>query len=205
MARQHRQRLPSFVQPRGTRTAQFSHSSFRYLTRYASPRYYPEAKINDRHGTDRFLHTPANGSGRMTDIVDRNRRSELMARIRGQDTAPELSVRRIAHRMGLRFRLHRKDLPGRPDLVFPKHRLVVFVHGCFWHRHEGCQHASTPKSRNAFWTKKFASNVDRDARQQAALRKLGWQVLVIWECEVKDAAAVERRLGTSVGKRVQSW
>ena len=132
----------------------------------------------------------------MTDIVDSKRRSELMAGIRRHDTAPELAVRRIAHRMGLRFRLHRKDLPGRPDLVFPRHRLVVFVHGCFWHRHEGCRYASTPKSRIAFWTEKFAANVARDARQEAALRALGWRVLVIWECESRHKAAVERRLAT---------
>ena len=130
----------------------------------------------------------------MTDIVDRRRRSEMMAGIRGRDTAPERAVRRIAHRMGLRFRLHRKDLPGRPDLVFPRHRLVVFVHGCFWHRHEGCRYASTSKSRIAFWTEKFAANVARDARQEAALRALGWRVLVIWECETGHEAAVERRL-----------
>ena len=130
----------------------------------------------------------------MNDIVDTKCRSEMMARIRGRDTAPELAVRRIAHRMGLRFRLHRKDLPGRPDLVFPKHRLAVFVHGCFWHRHEGCRHASTPKSRIAFWTEKFAANVERDARQEAALRTLGWRVLVIWQCETGDKEAVERKL-----------
>lgn len=134
----------------------------------------------------------------MTDIVDSRRRSELMANIRGRDTAPELAVRRIAHRMGLRFRLHRHDLPGRPDLVFPKHRLAVFVHGCFWHRHQGCRHASTPKSRIAFWTEKFAANVERDARQEAALKALGWRVLVIWQCESRDEAAVERRLTASI-------
>ena len=134
----------------------------------------------------------------MTDIVDSKRRSELMAGIRGRDTAPERAVRRIAHRMGLRFRLHRKDLPGRPDLVFPKHRLAVFVHGCFWHRHGGCRHASTPKSRTAFWTEKFEANVDRDARQEAALRTLGWRGLVIWECETKDTVAVARRLAAVI-------
>ena len=134
----------------------------------------------------------------MTDIVDSKRRSELMAGIRGRDTAPELAVRRIAHRMGLRFRLHRKDLPGRPDLVFPKHRLTVFVHGCFWHRHEGCRYASTPKSRIAFWTEKFAANVDRDERQEAALRALDWRALIIWGCETKDKAAVERRLAALI-------
>ena len=136
----------------------------------------------------------------MTDIVDRQRRSEMMAGIRGRDTAPEMAVRRIAHRMGLRFRLHRKNLPGRPDLVLPKHRLAVFVHGCFWHRHEGCRYASTPKSRVAFWTEKFESNVARDARQEAALRALGWRVLIIWQCGTRDEAAVESSLAASIGR-----
>lgn len=135
----------------------------------------------------------------MTDIVDPKRRSEMMAGIRSRNTAPELAVRSIAHRMGLRFRLHRKDLPGRPDLVFPKHRLAVFVHGCFWHRHEGCRHASMPKSRTAAWAGKFAANVERDARQQTALRSLGWRVLVVWECETTNVAAVERRLAELIG------
>ena len=142
------------------------------------------------------------GVGRllMSDIVDSKRRSAMMARVRGRDTAPELAVRRIAHRMGLRFRLHRKDLPGRPDLVFPKHRLAVFVHGCFWHRHKDCRHASTPKTRVAFWDGKFAANVARDARQEAALTRIGWRVLVIWQCETKDEAGVERRLAASVDR-----
>lgn len=136
----------------------------------------------------------------MTDIVDPKRRSEMMAGIRSQNTAPELAVRRIAHRMGLRFRLHRKGLPGRPDLVFPRHGLAVFVHGCFWHRHEGCRHASMPKSRTATWAGKFAANVERDARQQTALESLGWRVLVVWECETKNEAAVERRLAELIGR-----
>ena len=136
----------------------------------------------------------------MTDIVDSTRRSELMAGIRGRDTAPEITIRRVAHRMGLRFRLHRKDLPGRPDLVLPKHRLAVFAHGCFWHQHEGCRYASTPKSRVAFWTAKFEANVVRDARQQAALRALGWQVLVIWQCETRDKAVVACRLAASIDR-----
>ena len=135
----------------------------------------------------------------MTDIVDSKRRSAMMARVRSRDTVPELAVRRIAHGMGLRFRLHRKDLPGRPDLVFPRHRVVVFVHGCFWHRHDGCRYASTPKSRISFWTKKLAANVHRDARQQAALRALGWRVLIIWECESRHMAVVERKLATLLG------
>ena len=136
----------------------------------------------------------------MTDIMDTRRRSKLMAGIRSRGTAPELAVRRIAHRIGLRFRLHRKDLPGRPDLVFPKHRLAVFVHGCFWHRHEGCRYASTPKSRVAFWTEKFEANIVRDARQEAALRALGWRVLVIWQCETRNEAAVECRLAASIDR-----
>ena len=130
----------------------------------------------------------------MTDIVDSRRRSELMAGIRGHDTAPELAVRRIAHRMGLRFRLHRKDLPGRPDLVLPKHRLAVLVHGCFWHRHEDCRYAYTPKSRVVFWTEKFAQNIARDRDNEQALRNLGWRVLVIWECETRDEESIEQRL-----------
>ena len=130
----------------------------------------------------------------MTDIVDSRRRSELMAGIRVRDTAPELAVRRIAHRMGLRFRLHRKDLPGRPDLVFSKHRLVVFVHGCFWHQHDGCRYAHIPKSRTAFWTEKFARNVARDQRNEDALRTLRWRVVVIWECETGREEAVARKL-----------
>ncbi len=130
----------------------------------------------------------------MTDVMDSARRSELMARIRSSDTSPELAVRRIAHRMGLRFRLHRKDLPGRPDLVFPRRRTAVFVHGCFWHRHRGCRLASTPKSHVDYWTRKFETNVARDARQQRALKKLGWRVLVVWECETRSEEAIERRL-----------
>ena len=134
----------------------------------------------------------------MTDIVNNKRRSEMMAGIRGRDTAPERAVRRVAHRMGLRFRLHRKDLPSRPDLVFPKRRLVVLVHGCFWHRHQGCKYAYTPKSRVSFWTEKFATTIARDQRQEAALRALGWRVLVIWECETRDETAVEVKLAALI-------
>ena len=130
----------------------------------------------------------------MTDIVDSRRRSEMMAGIKGRDTKPELVVRRIAHKLGLRFRLHRKDLPGRPDLVFPRRRLAVFVHGCFWHRHCGCRYTYSPKSRIGFWTKKFAQNVDRDRRNEEALRDLGWRVLVIWECITRNEEVVTQYL-----------
>ena len=128
------------------------------------------------------------------DIVTPARRSEIMARIQGRDTVPEVVVRRTAHRLGFRFRLYRKDLPGRPDLVFPRYRAVVFVHGCFWHRHDGCRFAYTPRSRVRFWTEKFRQNVARDRRTEDALRSLGWRVLVIWECETRDDAVVACRL-----------
>lgn len=109
-----------------------------------------------------------------------------MSRVRGKDTTPEIRVRRAAHAMGLRFRLHRKDLPGRPDLVFSKHRVALFVHGCFWHRHPGCAKASTPKSRTEFWQGKFDTNVARDSRVAKELEALGWRVLTIWECDTKN-------------------
>ncbi|MCY3546047.1 MAG: DNA mismatch endonuclease Vsr [Gemmatimonadetes bacterium] len=130
----------------------------------------------------------------MTDIVDSQKRSEMMSRIRGRDTKPELIVRRIAHRLGFRFRLHRKDLPGCPDIVFPRYRAVIMVHGCFWHRHPECRYAYTPKTRVRFWQDKFENNVVRDRRNEVALRELGWRVLVIWECEVNDLGAVEERI-----------
>ena len=134
----------------------------------------------------------------MADKLDPERRSANMARVRGKDTDPEMRVRCVAHRMGLRFRLHRKDLPGKPDLVFPKHRLAVFVHGCFWHRHPGCARASMPSTRAEFWRAKFDANVARDARQQAALEALGWTVLVLWECRLKEEAKIEGALEAAV-------
>ena len=134
------------------------------------------------------------GAGKLVDIVTPERRSEIMARIRGRDTVPEVVVRRTAHRLGFRFRLYRKDLPGRPDLVFPRYKAVVFVHGCFWHRHDGCRFAYTPRSRVQFWTEKFRRNVARDRRTEDALHSLGWRVLVIWECETRDDAVVVKRL-----------
>lgn len=128
------------------------------------------------------------------DHLLREDRSALMARIRSSDTGPELKVRKVAHRMGLRFRLKRKDLPGTPDLVFPKYRLAVFVHGCFWHRHPGCARATIPKSRVAFWTKKLEANVARDQRAVRDLEELGWRVLVLWECQLKDEEELRKRL-----------
>ena len=136
----------------------------------------------------------------MTDIVDSDKRSEIMSRIRNRDTAPEMIVRRMAHRLGFRFRLHRKDLPGSPDIVFPRHRAVIMVHGCFWHRHSGCKHASSPQTRVRFWEDKFRGNVVRDRRNETALRELGWRVMVIWECETKDRDAVMERIAGFLGR-----
>ena len=119
------------------------------------------------------------------DVVDAATRSRMMAGIRGKDTKPELIVRRFLHRAGLRFRLHAK-VPGKPDLVLPKHRAAVFVHGCFWHRHEGCRYATTPANNAAAWQEKFAANVRRDAKVRQQLEELGWRVLVIWSCELDE-------------------
>lgn len=128
------------------------------------------------------------------DKLDPVRRSQNMARIRSKDTGPELRVRRAAHALGYRFRLHRKDLPGSPDLVFPKLRKVVFVHGCFWHRHRCCQDCSDPKSRQDYWLPKFARTVQRDSVAMRDLRKLGWQPYVIWDCETPDSGSLKAKL-----------
>lgn len=121
-------------------------------------------------------------------------RSALMAKVRGKDTRPELVVRKLAHALGFRFRLHRRDLPGSPDLVFPRLHKAVFVHGCFWHRHPGCSKASTPKTRAEFWKSKFAANVQRDCRAIVALEEMGWDVCVVWECETANVMHLARRL-----------
>ena len=128
------------------------------------------------------------------DIVSPEQRSYIMGRIRGKDTKPEIIVRSICHSMGLRYRLHRKDLPGSPDLVFPKFRLCLFVHGCFWHRHSGCQYAYTPKSRTEFWLSKLTRNTERDLEVQNALQALGWHTEVVWECETKDLKLLRKKL-----------
>jgi DNA mismatch endonuclease (patch repair protein) len=133
------------------------------------------------------------------DRLSREARSRLMSRVRSQDTDPEIRVRRVAHAMGLRFRLHRRDLPGCPDMVLPRHRLCVFVHGCFWHRHPECPKATTPKSHVAFWRAKFERNVARDAEVARGLRAAGWRVTVIWECRTRDNAYVRRRLVAALG------
>lgn len=119
------------------------------------------------------------------DIVDPARRSRMMATIRGKDTKPEMLVRRFLHAHGFRFRLHRTDLPGKPDIVLPRLRTCIFVHGCFWHRHAGCRYAVLPKTRPEFWAAKLEGNVARDRNAVLALRHAGWQVIVVWECELR--------------------
>jgi len=121
----------------------------------------------------------------VVDSISRALRSEIMSRVMSKNTRPEMLVRRMLHKAGYRYRLHRGDLPGKPDLVFVARKKVIFVHGCFWHMHEGCAQARVPKSRVEFWTAKLRSNRERDARNLVELSRLGWQTLVVWECELR--------------------
>jgi len=123
------------------------------------------------------------------DIVNKETRSRMMSGIRGKNTKPELKVRRFLHALGYRFRLHRKDLPGKPDIVLPKLMTCIFVHGCFWHRHPGCRFSTNPSTRSAFWNEKFIKNVERDAKNQTSLEAMGWTVIIVWECELRDAGS----------------
>lgn len=129
----------------------------------------------------------------MVDQLSTAQRSALMARIRGKNTEPERVVRRLLHAMGFRFRLHRRDLPGTPDIVLPKQRAIIFVHGCWWHGHK-CSAGRLPKTRVEFWSAKISANRDRDAKAVRALRTVGWSVLVVWECETRELAKLRRRL-----------
>lgn len=140
-------------------------------------------------------------SSGMVDIMTTEQRSALMSRIRSVDTKPELFVRRALHAMGYRFRTHVRGLPGRPDLVFTRRRAVVFVHGCFWHRH-GCKKTYVPKVREEFWQGKFKTNVDRDERNRLQLLETGWRVMVVWECEVENDDSVLDRIVSFLGPTV---
>jgi DNA mismatch endonuclease, patch repair protein len=128
------------------------------------------------------------------DRLTPSQRSALMSKVRGKNTRPEELVRSLLHRMGFRFRLHRKDLPGTPDIVLPKYRTVIFVHGCFWHRHADCKKSSMPQTNKNFWGKKLARNVERDAEVAGELTRTGWRVLVVWECELKNPEVLSARL-----------
>ena len=136
----------------------------------------------------------------MTDVVDRNTRSRMMSGIRGVDTTPEKQIRSMLHSSGFRFSLHRKDLPGKPDIVLPKYGAVIFVHGCFWHRHE-CHMFKWPQSNKDFWREKITLNAQRDIRNMLALTELGWRVLVIWECALRGPTAKP----DEVLKRADRW
>lgn len=130
----------------------------------------------------------------MTDLFSPEKRSAIMAKIKGVNTSPERTVRKIIHSLGYRFRLHVSDLPGRPDIVLPRLRKVVFVHGCFWHGHQGCRRAATPKTRAAYWRRKIDGNRARDARTVRKLRRLGWRVLQIWQCQISNEKRLIQRL-----------
>ncbi|MEH2699016.1 MULTISPECIES: very short patch repair endonuclease [Rhizobium] len=136
----------------------------------------------------------------MIDIVDKATRSRMMAGIKRRDTKPEMLLRQALHARGLRYRLHTKLLPGRPDLIFGKYHAVVFVHGCFWHRHAGCRYCTTPKSNPEFWESKFAGNVSRDAAVAYNLLRAGWRVGIVWECALRGDSKVEAAVAS-----VHSW
>ncbi|MBV8630156.1 MAG: DNA mismatch endonuclease Vsr [Silvibacterium sp.] len=130
----------------------------------------------------------------MPDHLNRRERSLNMAAVHSKDTGPEMAVRKIAHALGYRYRLHDPKLPGRPDLVFPSKHKAIFVHGCFWHRHNRCRRASTPKTHEAFWQEKFLGNAARDKSNRRQLKKLGWSVFTVWQCELKNPGRLAERL-----------
>ena len=128
-----------------------------------------------------------------------DQRSRNMSAIKSKNTKPEIAVRKMLHALGYRFRLHRKDLPGSPDIVLPKYKTVIFVHGCFWHRHENCKYASTPKTRKEFWESKFKANAKRDKEIQEKIKNIGWQLVVIWECETKNINLLIKKVSSKIG------
>ncbi len=130
----------------------------------------------------------------MPDVFSPEERSRIMAKVRGKDTSPEKLVRSLLHRMGYRFRLHATHLPGKPDIVLPRHKKVIFVHGCFWHQHEGCPRAARPSSNTDYWNRKLDRNVIRDCDNRQKLEYLGWQVLIVWECETNDQERLVKKL-----------
>lgn len=137
----------------------------------------------------------------MTDIFSKQKRSEVMSAIRSKNTRPEKVVRSMLHRMGLRFRNHGKRLPGKPDVVLARYKTVVEIHGCFWHRHQGCKLASNPSANKKFWQAKFKRNVTRDEANRKELRKMGWRTILVWECELRKPERLERRLARLMDAR----
>lgn len=136
----------------------------------------------------------------IVDTLTAKQRSERMALVRSKNTKPEMVVRKLVHSMGYRYRLHVPTLPGKPDMVFPSKKAVIFVHGCFWHRHSGCKLARLPKSRLDFWFPKLNANQERDTRQARVLRRLGWRVMTVWECQVVKSEILQRRITRFLGQ-----
>lgn len=130
----------------------------------------------------------------MADTFTKEQRSKIMSRVKSTNTKPEILVRQLLHRMGHRFRLHRKDLPGKPDIVLPRHHKVIFVHGCFWHGHEGCPRAARPTTNVDFWNAKIDRNIERDGQNRRELEAEGWESLVIWQCQTRDIKALQNSL-----------
>jgi len=130
----------------------------------------------------------------MSDVFSKEKRSWLMSRVKGRDTKPEILVRSFVHRMGFRFRIHGRDLPGNPDIILPKHGKVIFVNGCFWHGHRRCLRSKRPTTHKGFWNRKLDQNIERDKRFRRMLRRMGWQVLVVWECETRKQEKLLRKL-----------
>ncbi len=140
----------------------------------------------------------------MADKLSVRRRSWNMSRIRSRDTNPELAVRRSLHRLGYRYRLHRNDLPGKPDIVLPKHHIAIFVHGCFWHQHSGCIDCSNPKTNIKYWGPKLLANLQRDRKNRRTLRRLGWTPVVIWECQTQRAEQLRDRISRKLNSKIDS-
>ncbi len=137
----------------------------------------------------------------MPDVFTPDKRSWIMGRVKSRNTKPEMLVRSIIHRMGFRFRLHRRELPGNPDIVLPKHKKVLFVHGCFWHGHEACPRSKRPATNTEFWNTKLDQNMERDKRFQRLLKEAGWDVLVVWQCETNRPDELLRKLGRFLHER----
>ena len=157
----------------------------------------------DYHSTFRLTEAQQRDGVSTMDTLTPQKRSWNMSRIRGSDTGPERRVRSLLHRMGFRFSLRRRELPGRPDIVLPRWRTVVFVHGCFWHRHAGCRNAVMPKTRREFWSNKLRGNVRRDQIVIRALQQLGWRVLTVWECELENIEKLGRELERTIAGNVK--
>lgn len=128
------------------------------------------------------------------DVFTKKKRSQIMSKIKGKDTKPEKVVRSLLHQMGYRFRLHRRDLPGNPDIVLPKHKKVIFVHGCFWHGHKDCPRAKRPSTNKKFWNEKLSKSIKRDTFNQKKLKEMGWLTLIIWQCEMKESKNLQSKL-----------